>query len=79
MAKGQAVRKDARGIGPGRPRVGHRPKAAHCAVQEIRPDMSLKEILGLMELKAEKALQDGSINPKWGKAISDLAGRRQTP
>ena len=41
--------------------------------------MSLKEILGLMELKAEKALQDGSINPKWGKAISDLAGRRQKP
>lgn len=44
--------------------------------QEIRPEMSLKDILALMETKAEKALQDGSIYPKWGKAISDLAGRR---
>lgn len=38
--------------------------------------MTLKDILALMEVKAEKALQDGSIYPKWGKAISDLAGRR---
>ncbi|CAL1162502.1 unnamed protein product [Cladocopium goreaui] len=44
--------------------------------QEIRPEMTLKDILALMEVKAEKALQDGSIYPKWGKAISDLAGRR---
>jgi hypothetical protein len=36
----------------------------------------LQDILALMEVKAEKALQDGSIYPKWGKAISDLAGRR---
>ena len=35
-----------------------------------------QDILALMEVKAEKALQDGSIYPKWGKAISDLAGRR---
>ncbi|OLP99915.1 Ubiquitin-activating enzyme E1 2 [Symbiodinium microadriaticum] len=44
--------------------------------QEIRGDMSLKDILALMEVRAEKALQDGSLNPKWGKAISDLKGRR---
>ncbi|CAE7307700.1 UBA2 [Symbiodinium natans] len=46
------------------------------SAQELRADMSLKDILALMEVRAEKALQDGSINPKWGKAISDLKGRR---
>ncbi|CAJ1403332.1 unnamed protein product [Effrenium voratum] len=51
-------------------------KLPEASSQEIRPDMSLKDILALMEVKAERALQDGSIFPKWGKAISDLGGRR---
>merc|ERR1712151_798328 len=38
-------------------------------------DMSLRAVLALMESKAEKAIKDGTCNPKWGKAISGLAGR----
>lgn len=44
--------------------------------QDISLDMALKEILQLMERKADQAIKDGTINSKWGKAISGLAGRR---
>eukprot|EP00927_Polykrikos_kofoidii_P038265 TRINITY_DN3258_c1_g2_i1.p1 TRINITY_DN3258_c1_g2~~TRINITY_DN3258_c1_g2_i1.p1 ORF type:complete len:1214 (-),score=274.92 TRINITY_DN3258_c1_g2_i1:140-3322(-) len=38
--------------------------------------MTLKEILALMEKKADAALSSGAIAAKWGKAISGLAGRK---
>eukprot|EP00931_Biecheleriopsis_adriatica_P102120 TRINITY_DN77144_c0_g1_i1.p1 TRINITY_DN77144_c0_g1~~TRINITY_DN77144_c0_g1_i1.p1 ORF type:complete len:1235 (-),score=272.66 TRINITY_DN77144_c0_g1_i1:72-3620(-) len=44
--------------------------------QAIKLDMALKDILALMEGRAEQAIKDGSIFPKWGKAISDLSGRK---
>lgn len=44
--------------------------------EEIKADMTLKDILAVMEKRAEKAMQDGTIWSKWGKAISGLAGRR---
>eukprot|EP00440_Ansanella_granifera_P062493 gb/GFBE01067762.1/.p1 GENE.gb/GFBE01067762.1/~~gb/GFBE01067762.1/.p1 ORF type:complete len:1255 (+),score=364.10 gb/GFBE01067762.1/:1-3765(+) len=42
----------------------------------ITLDMPLKDILALMEVRAEEALKDGTIHPKWGKAISGLADRK---
>eukprot|EP00928_Gymnodinium_smaydae_P022421 TRINITY_DN1883_c0_g3_i1.p1 TRINITY_DN1883_c0_g3~~TRINITY_DN1883_c0_g3_i1.p1 ORF type:complete len:1218 (-),score=364.25 TRINITY_DN1883_c0_g3_i1:368-3628(-) len=42
----------------------------------VRQEMTLAEILNLMETKADKAMKDGGIAPKWGKAISGLAGRK---
>eukprot|EP00933_Yihiella_yeosuensis_P028770 TRINITY_DN22588_c0_g1_i2.p1 TRINITY_DN22588_c0_g1~~TRINITY_DN22588_c0_g1_i2.p1 ORF type:complete len:1213 (+),score=350.78 TRINITY_DN22588_c0_g1_i2:70-3708(+) len=43
---------------------------------EISMETPLKDILALMEKKAAAALKEGTINPKWGTAISGLAGRR---
>jgi len=42
----------------------------------VKGDMSLRDILYLMEKRAEEALKAGTISPKWGKAIAGLAGRR---
>merc|ERR1712176_153053 len=42
----------------------------------VTANMSLKDILILMEKKADQAMQDGTLFPKWGKAISGLAGRK---
>jgi len=42
----------------------------------IKSDMRLRDILALMEKKADEAMQDRTLNPKWGKAISGLAGRK---
>merc|ERR550537_1319537 len=53
--------------------VGALPSAG---AEGLRADMSLKEILEAMEAKAEQAMKDGTLWPKWGKAISGLAGRR---
>jgi len=44
--------------------------------QDLRADMPLKDVLALMEAKADQALKDGTLAAKWGKAISGLAGRR---
>lgn len=41
----------------------------------VTGDMSLKDMLFLMEKKASAGLEAGTINPKWGKAISGLEGR----
>lgn len=46
------------------------------AADAIRPDMTLRDILLAMERKAEQAMQDGTMWPKWGKAISGLASRK---
>merc|ERR1711920_842641 len=46
------------------------------AVEALTKDMSLRDILVLMEKKADDALQKGTIEKKWGKAISGLAGRK---
>jgi len=54
-------------------RTGAMPKASG---DSIKGDMSLVEVLTLMEKKAEQAMQSGVLFPKWGKAISGLAGRR---
>merc|ERR1712061_586565 len=42
----------------------------------VTMDISLKDILSLMEKKADQAMQDGTLWSKWGKAISGLAGRK---
>jgi len=42
----------------------------------VKGDMSLKDILLLMEKRAEEAMKANTISPKWGKAISGLEGRR---
>jgi len=39
-------------------------------------DMSLLDILRLMEKKAQDAMQDGTLFAKWGAAISGLSGRK---
>jgi len=44
--------------------------------EAVTPDMPLKDVLILMERKADKYLQDKTINPKWGKAVSGLEGRQ---
>jgi len=54
-------------------RTGAMPKASG---DSIKGDMSLVQVLTLMEKKAEQAMQSGVLFPKWGKAISGLAGRR---
>jgi len=42
----------------------------------VKPDMSLVDVLALMEKKADAGMSDGTLNPKWGKNIADLAGRK---
>jgi len=44
--------------------------------EAVKLDMSLKDVLLLMEKKADAAVQDGTMNPKWGKAITGLADRK---
>lgn len=42
----------------------------------VKLDMTLKDILSLMEEKANAALKDGTLCPKWGQAISGLSSRK---
>jgi len=42
----------------------------------VKLDMSLRDILVLMEKRADQAMHDGVTCSKWGKAISGLAGRK---
>jgi ubiquitin-activating enzyme E1 len=42
----------------------------------VREDMTLTQILELMDGKATEAMADGTINPKWGKNITHI-GRRK--
>lgn len=42
----------------------------------VTGDMALKDILAMMERKADQAIKDGNMNPKWGKAITGLHGRK---
>lgn len=44
--------------------------------EEITASMTLKDILFALERKAEQGIKDGTLWPKWGMAISGLAGRR---
>lgn len=53
--------------------TGELPKSSPDA---IAATMSLKDILSLMEKKADAALKDGTLFAKWGTAISGLQGRR---
>lgn len=46
------------------------------AAAEIQADTPLREVLLTMERRADAALKDGTICPKWGKAITGLAGRK---
>jgi len=46
------------------------------AAEVVTLGISLKDILIAMERKADQAMKDGTLCPKWGKAISGLAGRR---
>eukprot|EP00929_Paragymnodinium_shiwhaense_P062973 TRINITY_DN31487_c0_g1_i1.p1 TRINITY_DN31487_c0_g1~~TRINITY_DN31487_c0_g1_i1.p1 ORF type:complete len:1224 (+),score=346.63 TRINITY_DN31487_c0_g1_i1:82-3753(+) len=55
--------------------AGALPKAAG-GDEVVRADMSLLDILRMMEKKADAAMKDGTIHAKWGKAISNLAMRK---
>lgn len=51
-------------------------KPAAAPTDAINLDMTLKDILWLMEKRAATALKDGTVSPKWGQAISGLHGRK---
>eukprot|EP00932_Pfiesteria_piscicida_P015442 SRR837773.2760.p1 GENE.SRR837773.2760~~SRR837773.2760.p1 ORF type:complete len:800 (+),score=407.98 SRR837773.2760:212-2401(+) len=42
----------------------------------VRPDMTLREVLLLMESRADAAMKDGTLHAKWGKAVSGIADRK---
>merc|ERR1711957_172639 len=44
--------------------------------EQITKDITIRDILVLMEKKADDALLKGTLNAKWGKAISGLEGRK---
>jgi len=51
-------------------------KMPDAAGEVVKPDMSLKDVLLMMEKKAQAAMEDGTLHAKWGLAISGLASRR---
>jgi len=55
-------------------KTGQLPQAS--AEEVVKADASLRDILRLMEKKAQAAIKDGTLFAKWGTAISALEGRQ---